>query len=190
MEHLSSDFHEYKTKYSCKVRRLDSAEIKIDANTSLQITVVLHWNFVVYLTFTFRKTAVKIWNKKKTWLQKVCDKYRVEFTPNEAGNKLVMKTDNKEVINAAEAMVNYKEDYCVCNWIGDLQVKEYVPQLLGAKGLQPTRIQNLKMCTVPVWIFSSFALRNIISGGLKSLINLNIRNSSFDCHEIVTFASM
>ncbi|PAV86429.1 hypothetical protein WR25_24464 [Diploscapter pachys] len=77
---------------------------------------------------------------------KVCDKYRVEFTPNEAGNKFVMKTDNKEVIHAAETMV-----------------KEYVPQVLGAKGLQPTRIQNLKMCTVPVWIFSSFALRNIIS---------------------------
>ncbi|KAK6010282.1 hypothetical protein OSTOST_24702, partial [Ostertagia ostertagi] len=34
---------------------------------------------------------------------------------------------------------------------------------LGEHGLQATRIQNLKMCTIPLWIFSSFAIRNVIS---------------------------
>lgn len=34
---------------------------------------------------------------------------------------------------------------------------------LADQRLQPTRIQNLKMSSVPVWIFSSFAIRNIIS---------------------------
>ncbi|VDM77736.1 unnamed protein product [Strongylus vulgaris] len=48
-----------------------------------------------------------------------------------------------------------------------------IPQYMSEHGLQATRIQNLKMCTIPLWIFSSFAVRNVItdfhpsiSGGL------------------------
>lgn len=32
--------------------------------------------------------------------------------------------------------------------------------------LYSTRIQALKLCTVPFWIFSSFAIRNVIGGTL------------------------
>ena len=34
------------------------------------------------------------------------------------------------------------------------------------KRMQSSRIQTLKIMTVPVWIFSSFAIRNVVSGTL------------------------
>uniref|UniRef100_A0A0K0D802 TLC domain-containing protein n=1 Tax=Angiostrongylus cantonensis TaxID=6313 RepID=A0A0K0D802_ANGCA len=40
---------------------------------------------------------------------------------------------------------------------------EIIPQYIVDQRLQSSRIQNLKMCTIPLWIFSSFAVRNIVN---------------------------
>ncbi|VDM57855.1 unnamed protein product [Angiostrongylus costaricensis] len=45
---------------------------------------------------------------------------------------------------------------------GVLKLAEIIPRYIADQRLQSSRIQNLKMCTIPLWIFSSFAVRNIV----------------------------
>ncbi|CAI5449734.1 unnamed protein product [Caenorhabditis angaria] len=78
-------------------------------------------------------------------LQKVGERYRVEVGPNKDGTKLEIKSNDPKIAQKTQ------------------EALEEVPGMLAEHGLQAARIQNLKLCTVPVWIFSSFALRNIIS---------------------------
>ncbi|GMT22003.1 hypothetical protein PFISCL1PPCAC_13300, partial [Pristionchus fissidentatus] len=82
------------------------------------------------------------------------EKYRVKVAPNEAGTRLELKTKDPKVAKAADT-------YLTTN----------VTAALVDQRLQSSRIQNLKMCTVPVWIFSSFALRNIISSDFHPSIS-------------------
>ncbi|CAD6195647.1 unnamed protein product [Caenorhabditis auriculariae] len=78
-------------------------------------------------------------------LKKVSDKYKVPLEPDHKNKKLKLETNDKRILTIAD------------------EALAHVPVMLSEHGLQAARIQNLKMCTIPVWIFSSFALRNIIS---------------------------
>ncbi|KAF8372845.1 cox-18 [Pristionchus pacificus] len=73
-------------------------------------------------------------------------KYNCKVAPNAEMTKLELKTDNSELAKAA-----------------DKYLTENVTAALLDQRLQASRIQNLKMASVPVWMFSSFAIRNIIS---------------------------
>ncbi|XGW27929.1 hypothetical protein V3C99_008043 [Haemonchus contortus] len=79
-------------------------------------------------------------------MKKVSEHYKIEVVPNPTGTKLELKTKDQKIISHCEKLL-----------------AQTVPQYLAEHGLQATRIQNLKMCTIPLWIFSSFAVRNIIS---------------------------
>ncbi|CAI4220758.1 unnamed protein product [Auanema sp. JU1783] len=79
-------------------------------------------------------------------LKKVGEQYKVEIVQNAKTRQLELKTDNAKITSVANKALS-----------------EHVPMLLSEHNLQASRIQNLKICTVPVWIFSSFALRNVIS---------------------------
>ncbi|GMR45485.1 hypothetical protein PMAYCL1PPCAC_15680, partial [Pristionchus mayeri] len=82
--------------------------------------------------------------------QKIMDKlaktYHVKVGPNKEGNGLQLLTDDENVKRAAEKTLT-----------------ENVSKLMLEHRLQSTRITNLKVASVPVWVFSSFAVRNIIS---------------------------
>ncbi|KAK6748691.1 hypothetical protein RB195_001357 [Necator americanus] len=79
-------------------------------------------------------------------LKKLALHYKVELVPNATRTKLELKTSDPKIIAHGEKLL-----------------AEMVPQYMSEHGLQATRIQNLKMCTIPMWIFSSFAVRNVIS---------------------------
>ncbi|CAL2042204.1 unnamed protein product [Caenorhabditis brenneri] len=78
-------------------------------------------------------------------LEKVSQRYRVQLGPSTDGTKLEVKSSDPKIAKATQDAL------------------QEIPSLLAEHGLQAARIQNLKMCTVPVWIFSSFALRNVIN---------------------------
>ncbi|CAB3405976.1 unnamed protein product [Caenorhabditis bovis] len=78
-------------------------------------------------------------------LKKVSERYRVKVGPSADGSKLEIKSGDPKIAQKTK------------------EALENIPSLLAEHGLQAARIQNLKVCTVPIWIFSSFALRNIIS---------------------------
>ncbi|ULT98075.1 hypothetical protein L3Y34_005720 [Caenorhabditis briggsae] len=78
-------------------------------------------------------------------LKKVSERYRVELGPSKDGSKLEVKTSDPKIAKVTQDAL------------------QEVPSMLAEHGLQAARIQNLKMCTVPIWIFSSFALRNVIN---------------------------
>lgn len=78
-------------------------------------------------------------------LKKVSERYRVQLGPSTDGSKLEVKSSDPKIAKATQDAL------------------QEVPAMLAEHGLQAARIQNLKMCTVPVWIFSSFALRNVIN---------------------------
>uniref|UniRef100_A0A8R1HKB7 Uncharacterized protein n=1 Tax=Caenorhabditis japonica TaxID=281687 RepID=A0A8R1HKB7_CAEJA len=78
-------------------------------------------------------------------LKKVSERYRVQLGPTADGSKLEVKSSDPKIAEKTQ-----------------LALQE-VPHMLAEHGLQAARIQNLKMCTVPLWIFSSFALRNVIN---------------------------
>ncbi|KAK6009796.1 hypothetical protein OSTOST_25246, partial [Ostertagia ostertagi] len=75
-------------------------------------------------------------------LKKLGEHYKIEVVPNATRSKLELKTKDYKIIAHSEKLFL---------------------RYLGEHGLQATRIQNLKMCTIPLWIFSSFAIRNVIS---------------------------
>ncbi|WKY06354.1 hypothetical protein Q1695_006505 [Nippostrongylus brasiliensis] len=79
-------------------------------------------------------------------LKKLSEHYKVELVPNATRTKLELKTTDPKIISHSERLL-----------------AETIPQYMTEHGLQATRIQNLKMCTIPLWIFSSFAVRNVIS---------------------------
>ncbi|KAL6740336.1 hypothetical protein Aduo_013701 [Ancylostoma duodenale] len=79
-------------------------------------------------------------------LKKLSEHYKVELVPNASRTRLELKTSDSKIIAHSEKLL-----------------AEVVPQYMAEHGLQATRIQNLKMCTIPLWIFSSFAVRNVIS---------------------------
>ncbi|EPB69445.1 hypothetical protein ANCCEY_11461 [Ancylostoma ceylanicum] len=76
-------------------------------------------------------------------LKKLSEHYKVELKPNASRTRLELKTSDPKIIAHSEKLL-----------------AEVVPQYMAEHGLQATRIQNLKMCTIPLWIFSSFAVRN------------------------------
>ncbi|EFP11950.1 hypothetical protein CRE_31337 [Caenorhabditis remanei] len=78
-------------------------------------------------------------------LKKVSERYRVQLGPSADGSKLEVKSSDPKIAKATEDAL------------------QEVPSMLSEHGLQAARIQNLKMSTVPIWIFSSFALRNVIN---------------------------
>ncbi|CCD67238.1 Cytochrome OXidase assembly protein [Caenorhabditis elegans] len=78
-------------------------------------------------------------------MKKVSERYRVQLGPSTDGTKLEVKSSDPKIAKATQDAL------------------QEVPAMLAEHGLQAARIQNLKMCTVPVWIFSSFALRNVIN---------------------------
>ncbi|CAJ0928593.1 unnamed protein product, partial [Mesorhabditis belari] len=75
-------------------------------------------------------------------LKKVSEHYKIGLSPTG-----ILKTEDPKVLDHTEKLI-----------------KENVPGYLVEQRLQASRIQNLKICSVPIWIFSSFALRNIING--------------------------
>ncbi|VDN32807.1 unnamed protein product, partial [Cylicostephanus goldi] len=79
-------------------------------------------------------------------LKKLSQHYKVELVPNASRTKLELKTSDPRITAHSEQVLS-----------------EMLPQYMSEHGLQATRIQNLKMCTIPLWIFSSFAVRNVIS---------------------------
>uniref|UniRef100_A0A183GF86 Mitochondrial inner membrane protein OXA1L n=1 Tax=Heligmosomoides polygyrus TaxID=6339 RepID=A0A183GF86_HELPZ len=79
-------------------------------------------------------------------LKKLSEHYKVEVVPNATKTRLELKTKDPKIISHSEKLL-----------------AETIPQYMAEHGLQATRIQNLKMCTIPLWIFSSFAVRNVIS---------------------------
>ncbi|CAI2350830.1 unnamed protein product [Caenorhabditis sp. 36 PRJEB53466] len=78
-------------------------------------------------------------------LKRVSERYRVQLGPSADGTKLEVKSNDPKIAQKTQ------------------EALQEVPAMLVEHGLQAARIQNLKMCTVPVWIFSSFALRNVIN---------------------------
>ncbi|TMS37364.1 hypothetical protein L596_004308 [Steinernema carpocapsae] len=80
-------------------------------------------------------------------LKKLGEHFKLEVAPNKDNTKLELKTGNPQIRKECDRLIGEK-------------VSEYMQE----HRLQASRIQNLKMLTVPVWIFSSFAIRNIISG--------------------------
>ncbi|KAK6031206.1 hypothetical protein OSTOST_02646 [Ostertagia ostertagi] len=91
------------------------------------------------LTVISRKGCSFLWRK-------LGEHYKIEVVPNATRSKLELKTKDYKIIAHSEKLL-----------------AQTVPRYLGEHGLQATRIQNLKMCTIPLWIFSSFAIRNVIS---------------------------
>uniref|UniRef100_A0A1I7YID9 Mitochondrial inner membrane protein COX18 n=1 Tax=Steinernema glaseri TaxID=37863 RepID=A0A1I7YID9_9BILA len=79
-------------------------------------------------------------------LKKLSEHFKIDIVPNKDNTKLVLKTENDLIHKECDRLITEK-------------VNEYMQE----NRLQASRIQNLKMFTVPVWIFSSFAIRNIIS---------------------------
>ncbi|CAJ0602035.1 unnamed protein product [Cylicocyclus nassatus] len=79
-------------------------------------------------------------------LKKLSQHHKVELVPNASRTKLELKTSDPRITAHSEQVLS-----------------EMLPQYMSEHGLQATRIQNLKMCTIPLWIFSSFAVRNVIT---------------------------
>uniref|UniRef100_A0A915BFD1 Uncharacterized protein n=1 Tax=Parascaris univalens TaxID=6257 RepID=A0A915BFD1_PARUN len=79
-------------------------------------------------------------------LKRLSAHYNVGIVPSSDGKRLQLDTTDEEVLRKSNEMV-----------------EEYTAKYLREHRLQASRIQNLKMFTIPVWIFSSFAIRNIIT---------------------------
>jgi membrane protein insertase Oxa1/YidC/SpoIIIJ len=86
-------------------------------------------------------------------LRKVGERYRLKVVPNEDRTKLTLDTKDQHLLAKAEA-------------ISQEQAAKYVIE----NRLQASRIQNLKMFTVPIWIFSSFAIRNTVGGDFSPAV--------------------
>ncbi|KAE9550408.1 hypothetical protein FO519_006375 [Halicephalobus sp. NKZ332] len=86
-------------------------------------------------------------------LRKVGEHHRVKVVPNEEGTKLKLDTTDEHVQAKAEKFA-----------------EETIAKHMIENRLQASRIQNLKMFTVPVWIFSSFAIRNVVSSDFSPAI--------------------
>ncbi|KJH45779.1 hypothetical protein DICVIV_08175 [Dictyocaulus viviparus] len=97
-------------------------------------------------------------------LNKLGQYHKVEVGPNESRSKLELKTSDPKIVAHSERLMN-----------------EIISQYMLDNRLQISRIQNLKICTVPFWVFSSFAVRNIIS--------LLMLNTDFFCF-MATFESI
>ena len=86
-------------------------------------------------------------------LQRVGDHYRLKVVPNEEGTKLTLSTNDPQIIAKADNITH-----------------EHTAKYIMENRLQATRIQNLKMFTVPIWVFSSFAIRNIVGGDFSPAV--------------------
>ncbi|VDL80996.1 unnamed protein product, partial [Nippostrongylus brasiliensis] len=102
-------------------------------------------------------------------LKKLSEHYKVELVPNATRTKLELKTTDPKIISHSERLVTSANSF-MTSWKLLTAMREQlhelaetIPQYMTEHGLQATRIQNLKMCTIPLWIFSSFAVRNVIS---------------------------
>ncbi|CAD5218750.1 unnamed protein product [Bursaphelenchus okinawaensis] len=86
-------------------------------------------------------------------LQKASKSSNKALVPSADGTKLVIENDpaltEKAHKVADEALMNYVAD----------------------KRLHASRIQALKLCTVPFWVFSSFAIRNVINDDFAPSLN-------------------
>ncbi|KAJ1346127.1 hypothetical protein KIN20_000833 [Parelaphostrongylus tenuis] len=79
-------------------------------------------------------------------LKKLSQHYNVEVVPDPTRSKLELKTSDPKIKAHGERLL-----------------AEIIPQYILDHRLQSSRIQNLKMCTIPLWIYSSFAVRNIVN---------------------------
>ncbi|VDM38853.1 unnamed protein product [Toxocara canis] len=79
-------------------------------------------------------------------LKRLSAHYKIDVVPSKDGKRLQLNTTDEEILRKSNEVV-----------------EEHTAKYLKEHRLQASRIQNLKMCTVPVWIFSSFAIRNIIT---------------------------
>ncbi|GMS91642.1 hypothetical protein PENTCL1PPCAC_13817, partial [Pristionchus entomophagus] len=117
-------------------------------------TIVVSGIVIRLATAPFHLQAEKLFAKRlhatnffsQKILNLLSNKYCVKVAPNAAGTKLVLQTKDERIVKAAD-------EYLATN----------VTAALHDQRLQASRITNLKMASVPVWILSSFALRNIIS---------------------------
>uniref|UniRef100_A0A914YR78 Uncharacterized protein n=1 Tax=Panagrolaimus superbus TaxID=310955 RepID=A0A914YR78_9BILA len=80
-------------------------------------------------------------------LRKIGERYHLKVVPNEDGTKLTLATKDEHLLNKAEELS-----------------QEHISKYVIENHLQASRIQNLKMFTVPIWVFSSFAIRNTVGG--------------------------
>uniref|UniRef100_F1L3U4 Inner membrane protein COX18 n=1 Tax=Ascaris suum TaxID=6253 RepID=F1L3U4_ASCSU len=94
--------------------------------------------------FARRLHAANFFNQEI--LKRLSAHYNVGIVPSKDGKRLQLDTTDEKILRKSNEMV-----------------EEYTAKYLREHRLQASRIQNLKMCTIPVWIFSSFAVRNIIT---------------------------
>uniref|UniRef100_A0AC35UC13 Mitochondrial inner membrane protein COX18 n=1 Tax=Rhabditophanes sp. KR3021 TaxID=114890 RepID=A0AC35UC13_9BILA len=83
----------------------------------------------------------------KTVIEKIGKECNIKVRPNETNTQLQLMTNNTEIVKKAVDTIN-----------------DNLQTIVADRKLFASRIQNLKICTVPVWIFSSFAVRNVVSG--------------------------
>uniref|UniRef100_A0A0N5BX51 Mitochondrial inner membrane protein COX18 n=1 Tax=Strongyloides papillosus TaxID=174720 RepID=A0A0N5BX51_STREA len=85
-------------------------------------------------------------------LQDISERFKIELGFNKV-NKLELMTDNKKLIAVTEQHIKESTEEAIC----------------GNK-LFPLRISFLKLSTIPIWFFSSFAVRNIVTGSFTPAI--------------------
>ncbi|CAD5226178.1 unnamed protein product [Bursaphelenchus xylophilus] len=86
-------------------------------------------------------------------LKRVAKNNNKPIVPDESGTKLVIANDPELTAKASKAAEEALMKYVVEN------------------KLHSSRIQTLKLCTVPFWIYSSFAIRNVISADFAPALN-------------------
>uniref|UniRef100_A0A915DCX0 Mitochondrial inner membrane protein COX18 n=1 Tax=Ditylenchus dipsaci TaxID=166011 RepID=A0A915DCX0_9BILA len=80
-------------------------------------------------------------------LQKVGDHYKVPLIYDKSTSQLTLNTADRTIIEEADKLVKENEEtYC------------------SKQGLQMSRIMCLKSAAIPVWVLSSFAIRNLVDG--------------------------
>uniref|UniRef100_A0A0K0F9J9 Mitochondrial inner membrane protein COX18 (inferred by orthology to a human protein) n=1 Tax=Strongyloides venezuelensis TaxID=75913 RepID=A0A0K0F9J9_STRVS len=80
-------------------------------------------------------------------LKDISEMFKIKLGFNKDNNKLELMTDNKKIIAVTEE-----------------HIKENTQEGIFVNKLFPTRIFFLKIATIPIWVYSSFAVRNILTG--------------------------
>jgi len=83
---------------------------------------------------------------KTQMFKRISERHKIPVVPDEKKKQLKFAHPNEEVNTKAHKLVD-----------------EAIHSYLRDHRLQVTRITNLKTCTVPIWIFASFAIRNVLS---------------------------
>ncbi|KAI6238182.1 hypothetical protein M3Y99_00716300 [Aphelenchoides fujianensis] len=83
---------------------------------------------------------------KHSILKKASERYSLPLVPDPKTHELKLGGAHPEINEKAQSLIN-----------------DTLQKYMTEQRLQPSRIQNLKMFTIPAWIFSSFAVRNILN---------------------------